>query len=107
MGWVYLLTAGLLEIGWPVGLKLAQNEQYRWQGILMAVLFIIASGIFLFMAQKTVPMGTAYAVWTGIGAVGAFLVGIIFYGDVSTLGRWLGAFLIVSGVVVMKLSSAE
>ena len=75
MGWMYLITAGILEIGWPVGLKMAQNEQYRWQGILLAVVLMFASGVFLFMAQKTVPMGTAYAVWTGIGAVGAFVVG--------------------------------
>ena len=107
MGWMYLITAGILEIGWPVGLKMAQNEQYRWQGILLAVVLMFASGVFLFMAQKTVPMGTAYAVWTGIGAVGAYVLGIIFYGDASTFGRWLGAFLIVSGVVVMKLTAAE
>ena len=52
-------------------------------------------------------MGTAYAVWTGIGAAGAFLVGVIFMGDASTLGRWLGAFLIITGVIVMKLTSAH
>ena len=63
------------------------------------------SGFCLFLAQKTIPMGTAYAVWTGIGAAGAFLVGVAFFGDASTFGRWLGAFLIISGVVVMKLSS--
>ena len=65
------------------------------------------SGFLLFLAQKTIPMGTAYAVWTGIGAAGAFLVGVLFMNDPSTLGRWLGVFLIVSGVVVLKLSSGH
>ncbi len=107
MSWVYLISAGLLEIGWPLGLKLAQQEGYRWPGILMAVVFMAGSGFLLFLAQKTIPMGTAYAVWTGIGAAGAFLVGVLFMNDPSTLGRWLGVFLIVSGVVVLKLSSGH
>lgn len=105
MGWVYLIVAGLLEIGWPLGLKLAQQEGYRALGIGAAVIFMAASGFCLFLAQKTIPMGTAYAVWTGIGAAGAFIVGIAFFGDLSTVGRWLGAALIIAGVVVMKLSS--
>lgn len=107
MSWVYLIIAGLLEIGWPLGLKLAQQDGYRWHGIVMAIIFMSASGFCLFLAQKTIPMGTAYAVWTGIGAAGAFLVGIVFFNDVATIGRWLGAFLIISGVIVMKLSSPE
>lgn len=105
MGWIYLIAAGLLEIGWPIGLKLAQTPSYRWFGIVMALAFMAASGACLFMAQKTIPMGTAYAVWTGIGAAGAFLVGVWFYGDPSSFGRWLGAALIILGVAVLKLSS--
>ncbi|EGY52388.1 DMT family transporter [Neisseria shayeganii] len=105
MSWVYLITAGLLEIGWPLGLKLAQQEGYRWHGMVLAVLFMAASGFCLFLAQKTIPMGTAYAVWTGIGAAGAFLVGVVFFGDAASFGRWLGAALIIAGVVVMKLAS--
>ncbi|MBH5328937.1 multidrug efflux SMR transporter [Eikenella sp. S3360] len=104
MAWVYLIGAGLMEIGWPLGLKLAQQEGWRWPGILAAMACMAASGFLLFLAQKSIPMGTAYAVWTGIGAIGAFVVGVMFLGDASTVGRWAGALLIVSGVVVMKLT---
>lgn len=105
MAWIYLILAGLMEIGWPLGLKLAQQANWRWQGVLIAISCMAVSGSLLFLAQKSIPMGTAYAVWTGIGAVGTFVVGVMFLGDVSSLGRWLGALLIVSGVVVMKLAS--
>ena len=107
MAWIYLISAGLLEIGWPLGMKLAQQESLRWQGILISVVFMAASGFLLFMAQKNIPIGTAYAVWTGIGAVGTFLVGVVFFHDPTSFGRWLGAMLIISGVIVMKLSSGH
>lgn len=107
MAWIYLIGAGLLEIGWPLGMKLAQQPNFRWQGILMAVAFMVASGVLLFLAQKSIPMGTAYAVWTGIGAAGTFLVGVLFFHDPAGFGRWLGAVLIISGVMVMKLSSGH
>ena len=98
MSWFYLILAGMLEIGWPLGLKLAQQEGYRWQGIAVALACIVGSGFFLFLAQKNIPMGTA---------AGAFLVGVAFFNDAANFGRWLGAFLIISGVVVMKLSSGN
>jgi len=78
MSWLYLVLAGLLEIGWPVGLKLAQAPATRWQGIALAVVFMALSGFLLWLAQRHIPMGTAYAVWTGIGAAGTFLVGVLF-----------------------------
>ncbi|WP_165090620.1 DMT family transporter [Neisseria yangbaofengii] len=106
MAWIYLICAGLMEIGWPLGLKLAQHAGWRWQGITLAVIFMGVSGFLLFLAQKNIPMGTAYAVWTGIGAVGAFAVGVVFFGDPASFGRWLGAALIISGVIVMKLASS-
>ena len=107
MAWIYLISAGLLEIGWPLGMKLAQQQSFRWQGILMSVAFMAASGFLLFMAQKNIPIGTAYAVWTGIGAVGTFLVGVLFFHAPASFGRWLGAMLIISGVIVMKISSGH
>lgn len=105
MAWVYLILAGLLEIGWPVGLKMAQSAETRWLGMVTAVAFMACSGTMLWLAQKSIPMGTAYAVWTSIGAVGTFLVGVWFYGDPAGIGKYLGILLVVSGVVVLKLSA--
>ncbi|EOR08975.1 DMT family transporter [Acinetobacter genomosp. 15BJ] len=78
MAWLYLIVAGLLEIGWPLGLKYAQNPETRIIGAIAALFFIITSGFFLYLAQRKIPMGTAYAVWTSIGAIGTFMVGILF-----------------------------
>ena len=73
MAWLYLIVAGLLEIGWPVGLKMSQQADSRWLGIAIAVAFMVASGFMLWLAQKDILMGTSYVVWTGIGAAGTFL----------------------------------
>ena len=104
MSWVYLILAGLLEIGWPVGLKMAQDENTRFAGIGIAIVFMAASGFLLWLAQKQIPMGTSYAVWTGIGAAGTFFVGIMVYGDPTSLGRYLGIVLIIAGVATLKLA---
>ena len=79
MSWIYLLLAGLFEIGWPVGLKLAQISQLRTLGTTIAISFMTASGLLLWLAQRQIPIGTAYAVWTGTGAAGTFLVGVVFF----------------------------
>ncbi|WP_024598812.1 DMT family transporter [Pseudoalteromonas sp. TAE56] len=105
MAWMYLIIAGLLEIGWPIGLKISQNPETRWQGIVIAVAFLVASGFMLWLAQKQISMGTSYAVWTGIGAAGTFLVGILFYNDAATFGRIAGVLMIISGVITLKISS--
>lgn len=104
MSWLYLVLAGVFEIGWPVGLKLAQAPQTRGLGITLAVAFMAVSGTLLWLAQRQIPMGTAYAVWTGIGAAGTFLVGVVFYGDPTSLMRYFGVLLIIAGVVVLKLA---
>lgn len=104
MAWVYLLFAGLFEIGWPIGLKMAQQGETRFAGLGVAVICLAVSGYLLWLAQREIPLGTSYAVWTGIGAAGTFLVGILFYGDPATLGRYLGVALIVLGVAVLKVS---
>jgi quaternary ammonium compound-resistance protein SugE len=104
MAWIYLMLAGLFEIGWPVGLKMAQQNETRFIGIISAVVFMIVSGLFLWLAQKQIPIGTSYAIWTGIGAVGTFFVGILFYGDPASLSRYFGVALIVAGVATLKLA---
>ncbi len=104
MAWVYLIIAGLFEIGWPVGLKLAQTPGKTALGVVFAIVCMALSGLLLFIAQKDIPMGTAYAVWTGIGAAGAFIFGILLYKDPATAARIVGVLLIISGVVVMKLA---
>lgn len=103
MAWVYLVLAGFFEIGWPIGLKMAQEESTRYLGLAIAIIFMGVSGFLLFTAQKSIPMGTAYAVWTGIGAAGTFLVGILLYGDPTSLLRYVGVALIVLGVITLKL----
>ena len=103
--WMYLIIAGILEIGWPVGLKLAQEPSSRMTGVAIAVAFMFTSGVFLWLAQKSIPLGTSYAVCSGIGAAGTFLVGILFFGDSANFGRFLGVFLIVAGVATLKLAS--
>ncbi len=103
MSWVYLLIAAVFEIGWPVGLKLAQVTMYKFWWIAFAVVAMALSGVFLYLAQKQIPVGTAYAVWTGIGATGTFLVGIMFFNDSMSLMRFFGIILIISGVVLLKV----
>jgi len=104
MSWIYLVLAGLFEIGWPVGLKMAQDPEQRWTGVAVAVVFMVLSGLLLWLAQRTIPIGTAYAVWTGIGAAGTFAVGVLYYGDPTSFLRYLGVALIVAGVITLKVA---
>src|SRR5712671_2342255 len=104
MSWIYLFTAGLAEIGWPVGLKWAQEPGKLFIGVVVAVVAMAISGGLLFLAQKEIALGTAYAVWTGIGAAGTFLVGLWLFGDPNRLGRYLGVVLSIAGVVTLKLA---
>lgn len=106
MAWAYLIVAGIFEWGWPVGLKLALADGgVRWGWIAFAALCIVASGALLLLAQRTIPIGTAYAVWTGIGAVGAFVLGIALFSEPATLVRFFFVGLIVIGIVGLKLAS--
>jgi quaternary ammonium compound-resistance protein SugE len=104
LAWTYLILGGVFEIGWPVGLKMAQTPGKVIIGVILATACMVLSGFLLFMAQKSIPMGTAYAVWTGIGAAGTFCVGIFLYGDAASVIRIMAVFLIISGVVLLKVS---
>ena len=104
MSWLYLVIAGLFEVGWPIGLKLAQSSEKRVVGITLAVVCLAISGWLLWLAQRDISMGTAYAVWTGIGAVGAFVVGILMFGDSASMIRMISIALIVAGIVGLRLA---
>ncbi|WP_294139383.1 multidrug efflux SMR transporter [uncultured Sanguibacteroides sp.] len=104
MAWMLLVLAGILEIGWPLGFKLASTyEKYFCFFIVFSVISMGASGFFLYLAQKTIPIGTAYVIWTGIGAVGTILIGIFFFQDSVSIFRLLFVSLILIGVVGLKL----
>lgn len=103
MAWTCLILAGLCEIGWPIGLKLGWTQSgARPLWIVFAVGCILISGALLLQAQRVIPMGTAYAVWTGIGAVGALAVGIFMFGDAATMLRLVSAAMIIAGVIGLK-----
>ncbi|BDA79531.1 putative multidrug resistance protein [Leptospira kobayashii] len=104
MNWIVLILAGVFEIGWPLGIKLSESSEYKIPWIGFSIFSMIISVFLLWYAQKTIPMGTAYAVWTGIGATGAFLLGIIVFGESSSLWRVLSVSLIVIGVMGLKLT---
>ena len=99
MNWLLLVLAGIFEIGRPAGLKIAHNSEMRWTGVGLAVVFMGVSGTLLWLAQPTIPIGTAYAVWTGIGAAGTFVVGVLVFGEATSLMRYIGIVLIISGVI--------
>ena len=102
MAWFLLFIAGLLEIGWAVGLKYTEGFTRLWPSVLTLTSMAASVGI-LALALKTLPMGTAYAVWTGIGAVGTAICGIILFGDPATAARIGSIGLIVAGIVGLKL----
>jgi quaternary ammonium compound-resistance protein SugE len=104
MAWFYLVIAGICEWGWPMGLKFGWTKEgaQPWP-LTLAILSMCASGTFLLLAQRTIPVGTAYAVWTGIGAVGTFLLGILVLGEPAQVARFACVGLIIAGIVGLKL----
>jgi quaternary ammonium compound-resistance protein SugE len=104
MAWIYLAVAGLLEVVWAYLMKASDGFSKPWTTGAMVVA-MIASFQLLAMAMKTLPLGTAYAVWTGVGAVGAFLVGLFVLGEAATPMRIGSAALILAGIVGLRLSA--
>lgn len=104
MAWILLIIAGLFEIGWPLGFKLASmHSKYFIWFIGLSILSMGLSGYFLYLAQKSIPIGTAYVIWTGIGAIGTILLGILFFHDSANIFRLLFLSLILIGIVGLKL----
>ena len=104
MPWMFLLAAGRLEIVWAYTMKLSQGFT-RPVLTVVTILVMIASFVLLSLSMRTLPLGTAYMVWTGIGAVGAFVVGALVLGEPLTTGRVVAAALILAGVSLMKLTA--
>ena len=106
MAWISLILAGLLEIVWAFTMKQSHGFT-RLVPSIITIIAMIGSVVLLSFSMRTIPLGTAYTIWTGIGAVGAFLVGILFLGESASAMRMLAAVLIVAGLVMMKMSSAS
>ena len=102
MAWVILFVAGLLETGWAIGLKYTEGFSRLWPSV-WTILAMVVSLIMLGYALKTLPVGTAYAVWTGIGAFGTAVLGIVLFGEPATAARLISIGLIVSGIIGLKL----
>lgn len=104
MPWLLLILAGLLETAWVIGLKLSDGFSKPWPS-LCAIVCMAGSLWLLACATRTIPVGTAYVVWTGTGAIGAAIVGMVFFGEPRTIARIVCILLIASGVVGLKLLS--
>ena len=104
MAWMVLFVAGLLEVVWAYSMKLSDGFTRLTPSVVTLGAMFLSFGL-LALAMKTLPLGTAYTVWTGIGAVGAFVVGIVVLGEAVSFTRVLAAVLIVAGLVLMKVSS--
>ena len=104
MAWFILFIAGLLEIGWAVGLKYTEGFT-RVVPTVLTLVCMTASVVLLGLSLKSLPLGTAYAVWTGIGAVGTAVLGIVLFGDAASAGRLACIGLILAGIVGLKLVS--
>ena len=105
MSWLILVIAGLFEIGWVIGLKYTQGFTRLWPTLGTVGAMVISVGL-LGVAMRELPVGTAYAVWTGIGAVGTVILGIVLFGDPANAPRLVCVGLIVAGILGLKLTSA-
>lgn len=103
MPWIYLGLAGLFEVVWAIGLKYTEGFSRLWPSVITGSA-MLASIVLLAMAVKSLPIGTAYAIWTGIGAVGAVILGIVLFGDSASPARLACVALVLIGIVGLKLT---
>ena len=104
MAWTALVVAGLLEIGWAIGMKYTQGFTRLWPSVGTGLAMVLSFGLLAY-ALRTIPVGTGYAVWTGIGAAGTAVLGMVFLGESREVLRMVGIGLIVAGVVGLRLVS--
>ena len=104
MAWVLLLVAGLLEVGWAIGLKYTEGFTRLWPSVL-TLAAMLGSVVLLGVAMKSLPVGTSYAIWVGVGAVGTAILGILLFGEPANAGRLVSLGLILAGIVGLKLAT--
>jgi quaternary ammonium compound-resistance protein SugE len=104
MAWVVLVIAGLFEVGWAIGLKYTEGFTRPWPSVATAAAMAVSIGL-LGWVMRTLPVGTAYTVWTGIGAVGTVALGVALFGEPATVSRLACVVLILAGIVGLKLTS--
>lgn len=104
MAWFYLVLAGLFEVGWAIGLKYTDGFTRLWPTLGTLAAMVISLGL-LGLAMKSLPVGTSYAVWVGVGAIGTAILGIVLLGESANLGRLASLGLIVVGIIGLKVSS--
>ena len=104
MAWIVLVVAGLFEVCWAIGLKYTDGFSRLWPSV-GTIAAMTASVVLLGWAMRSLPVGTAYAVWTGIGAVGTVLLGIALFGEPATIGRLVCVALIIAGILGLKLAT--
>lgn len=104
MAWILLLVAGLLEVGWAIGLKYTEGFTKVWPSV-FTLTAMTASVVLLGIAMKSLPVGTSYAIWVGVGAVGTAILGIVLFGESANAGRLVSLGLIVAGIVGLKITT--
>jgi|SRR5580692_9876104 quaternary ammonium compound-resistance protein SugE len=104
MNWAILVVAGLFEVGWAIGLKYTQGFSRFWPTVWTVLSMIVSLGL-LGLAMKALPVGTAYSVWVGVGAIGTIILGIVLFGEPASAGRLISVALILAGIVGLKLST--
>ncbi|MGV3483498.1 MAG: quaternary ammonium compound efflux SMR transporter SugE [Planctomycetaceae bacterium] len=106
MAWVLLVVAGLFEVGWAIGLKYTEGFTRLWPTLGTSAAMLVSLGL-LGVAMKSLPVGTAYAVWVGVGAVGTAILGMVLFGESANAGRILSLGLIIAGIIGLKLSATS